>query len=467
MYRILLIFLIAVFSIAANAQLIDDFSDGDFTSNPTWVGDTGDWQIVTSSAAAGGATNSFTLKLSSATTPVEHFISTQYSGNWGSEQSWGFWMGRYAQAATTANQSIVWLYASESNVTSGTVNGYRIQLGDNSAGDEINLQRVDNGVATTILTSSGSLPNGILRYGIAVRVTRTSASEWTLYTSVLPTANDGGVPASTIPSVANTPVNQGTVTDGTYTDFSNGYFAFSAIHSTGASAIVAAEYDNLFFTTQADAHLPVELTSFTAAPVQDAVKISWQTAAELDNLGFILERAESADGPFSEIAGYESDEYLRGALNSSTEQNYSYTDELVYRNITYWYKLIDVDVNGVRTEHAPVSVTLPVLSEEPEVLSATPGSYALGNYPNPFNPTTTVFFDISAERDPLVATSVIIYDMLGKQVRTLYQGDLQPARYAFRWDARNDRGEVLPAGMYIYRMKTERMVITKKMVLIK
>jgi subtilisin family serine protease len=238
------------FTTANTLSPIETFSDGNFTANPAWAGSTTQFSVATSSDAGAGATNSFTLRLAS-TAAATRYLSTQRTASWGTEQSWSFWMGRRAQAATNTNYSVVWLWANESNLTSATVDGYRIRFGDDTGGDNVVLQSVTNGVATNILTSTGTTTNGITDYGFMVRVTRTSASLWTVYTSTLPTASGTGAVASTQPTAANTSVNQGSVTNSTYTAFANGYFGFMAVTSSGSSARAAAEFDQLYFDVSA------------------------------------------------------------------------------------------------------------------------------------------------------------------------------------------------------------------------
>ncbi|MBI3193367.1 MAG: S8 family serine peptidase, partial [Ignavibacteriae bacterium] len=239
------------FTTANTLSPIETFSDGNFTANPAWAGSTTQFSVVTSSDAGAGATNSFTLRLASSASATR-YLSTQRTASWGTEQSWSFWMGRRAQAATSTNYSVVWLWANESNLTSTTVDGYRILFGDNSGGDNLFLQRVTNGVGTTIMTSTGTTTNGITDYGFMVRVTRTSASFWRIYTSTLPTASGSGAVASSQPTAANTTVSQGTgVTNSTYTTFTNGYFGFAATTTSGSSARQAAEFDQLYFDVSA------------------------------------------------------------------------------------------------------------------------------------------------------------------------------------------------------------------------
>lgn len=243
-------------TLPTSLQPIETFADGNFTSNPTWGGNTSAWQVVASSDAGAGATNSNTLRLNyTSASAGTRYIRTQRTATWGTSQSWGVWMGRRGQAATNANQSYVWLWANGTNLTSSSIDGYRIKFGDDTGDDNIVLQRVTNNVATDIITSSGAVPNGITDYGFLVRVTRTSASVWSLYTSVLPTATGGGAVASDQPSAANTTVFQGSATNSTYTTFTNGYFGFMAVHSSAAAPRQAAEFDQLYFDTNSSSPL--------------------------------------------------------------------------------------------------------------------------------------------------------------------------------------------------------------------
>jgi len=93
-----------------------------------------------------------------------------------------------------------------------------------------------------------------------------------------------------------------------------------------------------------------------------------------------------------------------------------------------------------------------------------PKKFALmQNYPNPFNPSTTIRFDIPKE----ARVKVVIYDIMGRQVRTLVDEDLKPGVYKITWDGRNDNGEILSSGIYFYRIVADKFVDVKKMVLLK
>ncbi len=244
------------FTTSAVLSPIETFSDGNFTTNPVWGGSTTNWQVVTSSDVAAGATNSNTLRLNVASAVSgTQYLSTQRTASWGTSQSWSWWWGRRAQAATNANHGIVWLWANEANLTSSTVDGYRVRFGDDTGNDNIVLQSVTNGVATDILTSSGTVTNGLTDIGFMVRITRTSGSVWNIYTSALPTASGAGAIATAQPTAANTGVSQGSVTNSTYTSFTNGYFGFMAVHSSGTNARSGVEFDQLYFDTNSSSSM--------------------------------------------------------------------------------------------------------------------------------------------------------------------------------------------------------------------
>ncbi|OLD69706.1 MAG: hypothetical protein AUI33_08890 [Ignavibacteria bacterium 13_1_40CM_2_61_4] len=86
------------------------------------------------------------------------------------------------------------------------------------------------------------------------------------------------------------------------------------------------------------------------------------------------------------------------------------------------------------------------------------------NYPNPFNPTTSLSVGIPTES----IVSLGVLDMLGRQVRNLYNGTLKPGRYAFTWDGKDGAGSSLASGTYFSRLLTDRgVILTKKMILLR
>ncbi len=102
-----------------------------------------------------------------------------------------------------------------------------------------------------------------------------------------------------------------------------------------------------------------------------------------------------------------------------------------------------------------------VVSEDNDMI---PQNYQLHEaYPNPFNPVTTLRYDLP-ERDDVTLT---IYDILGRQVRTLVQGIEEPGYKMVIWDGTNDLGEQVSAGVYLYRIKAGDFTQTRKMVLLR
>jgi len=88
-----------------------------------------------------------------------------------------------------------------------------------------------------------------------------------------------------------------------------------------------------------------------------------------------------------------------------------------------------------------------------------PKSYSLyQNYPNPFNPKTTIEFE-TPERTNV---TLVVYDVLGREIEKLVQKELEPGRYKVNFDAKG-----LPGGVYFYTLKTSKSAQTKKMLLIK
>ena len=93
-----------------------------------------------------------------------------------------------------------------------------------------------------------------------------------------------------------------------------------------------------------------------------------------------------------------------------------------------------------------------------------PEDFALyQNYPNPFNPTTQIRYDLPEEKN----VTLVIYDVIGRNIRTLMNVNQTAGYHSIHWDAKNDIGEGVAAGMYIYTIKAGDFRATKKMVLLK
>ena len=96
--------------------------------------------------------------------------------------------------------------------------------------------------------------------------------------------------------------------------------------------------------------------------------------------------------------------------------------------------------------------------------SALPEAFALyQNYPNPFNPYTTISYDLPERAD----VTIVIFNLIGQEVKFFNAGILEPGRYHLRWNGTDNRGYPTGAGIYLYRINAGRFNQTRKMILTK
>jgi len=97
--------------------------------------------------------------------------------------------------------------------------------------------------------------------------------------------------------------------------------------------------------------------------------------------------------------------------------------------------------------------------------SGAPRAFALGtNYPNPFNPSTQIPYDLSVACGQV---RLVVYDVRGRQLRTLVDEGHRAGSYAVTWDGRDSEGRLMPSGVYFCRLETATFSQTRKMVLLK
>ena len=97
-------------------------------------------------------------------------------------------------------------------------------------------------------------------------------------------------------------------------------------------------------------------------------------------------------------------------------------------------------------------------------VAAVPTVFALEqNYPNPFNPSTTIKYQIPNDAN----VNLVIWNLQGQKIRTLVAKEQKAGYYNVVWDGRNDAGQTVSSGFYLYRVQAGSFVAVHKMMLIK
>lgn len=191
----------------------------------------------------------------------------------------------------------------------------------------------------------------------------------------------------------------------------------------------------------------VEMAEFFASFDTDSpgISLEWETIKETNNLGFDVFRGYSADDDYTKIT----DELIA----TEPAGAYAFKDNDVIAGRTYYYTIRDLDRYGNRTEFGPVSVEIPI----PKELSLAQ------NYPNPFNPSTRIRYQVP-KHDHIKLT---VYNMMGQKVASLVDTQQEPGYYTVEWNGRNDQGNAVSTGLYIYRIQSSEKVQTKRMIKLK
>jgi len=209
--------------------------------------------------------------------------------------------------------------------------------------------------------------------------------------------------------------------------------------------------------TQCNSALPVELSSFSAIVKGDEVELNWQTATEVNNYGFEIERTSPRPSPQGEGGeagrGWEKIGFVEGHGNSNSPKNYSFEDKSVESG-KYSYRLKQIDNNGGFNYSREVEVKV----------EAIPTEFALfQNYPNPFNPSTIIKYSIpKIINNQSSIINLKVYDILGSEVATLVNEQKKPGFYSVEWNASN-----IASGIYFYRIQAGDLIQTKKLILLR
>ena len=183
-----------------------------------------------------------------------------------------------------------------------------------------------------------------------------------------------------------------------------------------------------------------------AFPQNSSVVLLWNDVGIDDLQYYLLERSTSEE--------FDED------LVSNALVNITYEDDDLEFDTEYFYR-VSYYVDGWSDYSDTVSVILEFMELDQNQL---PNDYALyQNYPNPFNPLTNLSYDLPEDS----GVNLTIYNMMGKIVKTLVSEQQSAGKKTLQWDATNDLGQQVSAGLYIYTIKAESFSDTKKMILLK
>jgi hypothetical protein len=148
-----------------------------------------------------------------------------------------------------------------------------------------------------------------------------------------------------------------------------------------------------------------------------------------------------------------------GALVGNVDANITTFTDAVPNLGTFFYQVTAVYSQG---ESEPCNeATVLVTSVEEGQPTSLPVEFALGqNYPNPFNPSTTISYSLP-QKSEVVLT---IYNLLGQEIKTLVNEIQTPGNKLITWDGRDNQGDMVGAGVYIYSIRTGTRIKARKMV---
>jgi len=219
-------------------------------------------------------------------------------------------------------------------------------------------------------------------------------------------------------------------------------------------------------TVTVDGSLPVTLSSFSGSASSKGVSLNWSTSAEIENQGFIIDRIQNSEDSsqkeWQEIASFTSNKALEGQGSTTKTTDYTFSDTQVEDGMTYSYRLSDVDYKGIRVDHDEMIRKITFVTPAQTVL---PGVFELmGLYPNPFNPSTTLSYNLSETTD----LNVGIYNMQGVLV-WYYTYENHPAgdNYKLSWNGRDLSGKAVNSGIYLVNIRADGQNLTQKVTLLR
>jgi len=203
-----------------------------------------------------------------------------------------------------------------------------------------------------------------------------------------------------------------------------------------------------------DSSLPVELAFFNASNYKGHIVLKWATESETENLGFRLDRRLSGSDDWKTIADPSKNPELTGQGSSTSRTDYLFWDKTAKAGQKYDYRLSDIPYSAVYKANSIILEDVELQIEE----------FALfENFPNPFNPSTHIAYQIETVGDVKISIS----DIRGREIQSWTAKAQEAGYHEVVWNGQNSQGKSVSAGVYLLRVQAGHDIQSRKMLLLK
>jgi hypothetical protein len=228
--------------------------------------------------------------------------------------------------------------------------------------------------------------------------------------------------------------------DGTRTLWATMPSAADVVFCNGSIYLVGYHTGECYKVTP-DEPVAVAFTDVQAQALDNAVRLGWEVFADEEITGFAVYREDVG----ARDAGVTAVSPLLG------QDTREFLDTNVQPGVSYRYVVGALLPEGREIRSTPAAVSMAEVS------------LSLANFPNPFNPTTTIEYALPSASDVVLG----VYDSAGRLVVELENRERAAGTYRVNWDGRNTRGEAVSSGVYFYRLTAGKHTLSRKLVLLK
>jgi Concanavalin A-like lectin/glucanases superfamily/Secretion system C-terminal sorting domain len=263
---------------------------------------------------------------------------------------------------------------------------------------------------------------------------------------------NGYVTGTVIDSVTMAPVENALITMGTYLALTDIQGDFSLDILQGTYQLTCEQEDYQFFTYPEDVNvianetINIEIELIPNNGIVTGTVINSVTMALVENATITLDTCQVT----TDIQG----NFLIDIFPGTYQLTCEHEDYLLF---TY-----PEDVNVISNETIDIAIELiPITGNDEGALTLV--TKLKGNYPNPFNPSTIIEYSIDEPANVIIR----IYNIKGQMVKTLVNAVRNADKHSEVWNGQDNNNNVVPSGIYFYKLETKRYSCIKKMILMK